>query len=89
MPYALPKFWKKISLLFLQFSPEFRRSNISAVTEHTWNQTFFMNYPKFFFLQNLHFGPIRWVPRWFLKISIIYSQNLHFNLVFLSIFRKL
>jgi hypothetical protein len=33
-----------------------------------------------FFFQNLHFGPIRWVPRRFLKISINYSQNLHFNL---------
>jgi hypothetical protein len=44
-----------------------------------------MSYPKIFFLQNLHFVPIRWVPRRFLKISIIYSQNLYFNLVFLRI----
>jgi hypothetical protein len=56
---------------------------------HTGNQIFLMSYQKFFSLQNPHFGPIRWVPRWFSKISIIYSQNLHFNLVFLSIFRKL
>ncbi len=53
------------------------------------NRIFLMSYPKIFFLQNLHFGPIRWVPRWFWKILIIYSQNLHFNLVFLSIFWKL
>ncbi len=65
-----------MSLLFLRFSPEFWCSNISAVTEHTRNQIFLMSYPKFFF-QNLHFGPIRWVPRQFLKILIIYSQNLH------------
>ncbi len=40
-----------------------------------------MSYPKIFFLQNLHFGPIRWFPRWFLKILIIYCQNLHFNFI--------
>ncbi len=38
--YALGKFSKKISLLFLRFSPEFRSSNIFAVTEHTRNQFF-------------------------------------------------
>ncbi len=50
---------------------------------------FFDELSKNIFFQNLHFGPFRWVPRRFLKISIIYSQNLQFNLVFLSIFRKL
>jgi hypothetical protein len=78
MPFV--NFQKK-SLLFLRFSQEFRCSNISAVTEHTRNQIFLINYPKIFF-QNLYFGPIRWVPRRFLKILIIYSQNLHFTLVF-------
>jgi hypothetical protein len=87
--YALRKFSKKISLIFLRFSPDFHCSNISAVTEHTRNQIFLMSYPKNFFLLNLHYGPMRWFPRRFLKISIIDSQNLHFNLVFLSIFRKL
>ncbi len=28
---------------------------------------FLVRYPKKFFLQNLHFGPIRWVPRRFLS----------------------
>jgi hypothetical protein len=42
-----------------------------------------------FFLQNLHFGPIRWLPRRFLKILIIDSQNLHFNLVFFEYFSKI
>jgi hypothetical protein len=32
--YALGKFSKNFSLLFLRFSPEFRSSNIFAVTEH-------------------------------------------------------
>ncbi len=42
---------KKISLLFLRFSPEFRCSNISAVTEHTRNQIFLMSYPKIIFFK--------------------------------------
>ncbi len=45
---------------------------------------FFDKLSKNFLFQNLHFGPIRWVPRRFLKISMIY---LHFSLVFLSIVR--
>ncbi len=87
--YALRKFSKKISLIFLRFSPEFRCSNIFAVTEHTRNQIFWWAIQKFFFSKCSIFGPIWWFPRRFLKILIIYSQNLHFNLVFLSIFRKL
>jgi hypothetical protein len=49
--YALGKFSEKISLSFLRFSPEFRSSNIYAVTEHTRNQIFFERYPKKFFLK--------------------------------------
>jgi hypothetical protein len=82
MPFV--NFRKNFLLLFLRFSPEFWCSNISAVTEHTRNKICLMSYPKFFF-QNLHFGPIRWVPRRFLKISIIYSQNLHFNLIWFNL----
>jgi hypothetical protein len=48
--YVLGKFSKKVSLCFLRFSPEFRSSNIYAVTEHTRNQFFFERYPKNFFL---------------------------------------
>jgi hypothetical protein len=76
---ALVNFRKKISLSFLRYSPEFRSSNIYAVTEHTQNQIFFERYPKNFFLQNLHYGHIKWVPRWFFQILIFYSRNLHFN----------
>ncbi len=50
---------------------------------------FFDELSKIFFFQNLHFGPFRWVPRRFLKISIIYSQNLRFNLVFFEYFSKI
>ncbi len=49
--YTLCKFLKKISLLFLRFSPEFRCSDISAVTEYTRNQIFFERYPKNFFFK--------------------------------------
>jgi hypothetical protein len=43
---------------------------------------------KNFFKLNFHSGPIRWVFRWFFKILIIYSQNLHFYLVYWVIFEK-
>jgi hypothetical protein len=69
--YALRKFLKKIS-------PEFPCLNISSVTEHTRNQIFFERYPNFF-LQNLHFGPIRLGPRLVFKTLIFYRRNLHFN----------
>jgi hypothetical protein len=86
--YALGQFSKNISILFLRFLPEFRCSNIFAVSEHTRNQIFLASYQKFF-PQHFHFGPIKWVPRQFFKILVIYSQTLQFSLVFLSIFRKL
>jgi hypothetical protein len=47
----LVNFRKKISLSFLRFSPEFRSSNIYAVTEHTLNQIFFERYQKKFFFK--------------------------------------
>ncbi len=49
---------------------------------------FFGELSKKFCSQNF-LGPFRWVPKQFFKISIIYSQNLHFKLVFLSKLRKL
>jgi hypothetical protein len=49
---------------------------------------FFERYPKKFFFQNLHFGPIRWVPRRFFKIWIFYRRTLHFNSGFLSHFES-
>jgi hypothetical protein len=64
------KFSKKISLSFLRFSPEFRSSNIYAVTEHTQNQIFFERYPKNFFLQNLHCGPEHTRNRFHRPLSI-------------------
>jgi hypothetical protein len=52
---------------------------------------FFGELSKIFLNSNFHFGPtrMRWVPRRFFKISIVFGQNLHFNLVFLTNFRKL
>jgi len=48
-PYMpLVNFCKKISLLFLRFLPEFRSSNIFAVTEHMRKQIFLERYPKKF-----------------------------------------
>ncbi len=62
-----------------------RSSNIFAVTERTRNQNFLERNKNNF---KFHFDPIRWVPKRFFKISIYFSQNLHFNFGFLSYFRK-
>ena len=40
---------------------------------------FFWEISKKFLFQNLHYGPIRWVPRRFFQILIFYNRNLHFN----------
>jgi hypothetical protein len=48
------------------------------------NPIFLASCKKNFCLQNIQFGPIRWVHTRFFKISINHSQNLHLNLVFLS-----
>ncbi len=84
----LVNFSKKIWFFSFNILPEFQCSNIFAVTEYTQNQIFLVRYKKIF-SQNFHFIPIRWVFRQFFKISIIYSQNLHFILVFLSNFLKI
>ncbi len=65
----LVNFRKKISIIFLPFSPEFRCSNIFAVAEHTRNQTFLVSYQNFF-STNFHFCPFRWVPRRFSEFQL-------------------
>jgi hypothetical protein len=58
-PYMTLVNIRKNLILFLRLLPEFRCSNIFAVTEHTQNQFFVGRYPQIFFLQNVHFGLIR------------------------------
>ncbi len=87
--YALRKFSKKISLLFLRFSPEFRCSNISVVTEHTRNKIFLMSYPNFFFFKIFTLVLLDEFLDGFWKFWLFIFKNLHFYLVFLCIFRKL
>ncbi len=43
--------FEKFSLLFLRFSPEFRCSNILAVTEYTGNQIFLASYQNCYFFK--------------------------------------
>jgi hypothetical protein len=64
MPHG--KFSKKISLLFLRFSPDFRSLNIFAVTEHTQRE---ISKKKFF--QNVHLAPIRRVLNRFSKFNFL------------------
>ncbi len=69
----LVNFRKKISLLFLRFSSEFRKSNIFAVAEHTRNHIFWRDIQKIFF-QNVHFGPIRRVHDGFSRFVFFIVQ---------------
>jgi hypothetical protein len=86
MPFV--NFRKKFRFFSFDFCQNFYVRTFPRWLSIRGTKFFWWAIQKFFF-QNLHFGPISWVPRRFLKISIIYSQNLHFNWVFLSIFRKL
>ncbi len=78
---------------FLDSFPSIFAKNFDVRTFSRWlsicGNKFFWWAIKNFFPQNFHFGPIRWIPRRFFKISIVYSQNLRFYLVFLNNFRKL
>ena len=71
MPFV--NFRKKISLLFLRFSPEFRCSNISAVTEHTRNQ-FFLKISKTFFFKIFTLVLLDVFLEGFLKILIFIGE---------------
>ncbi len=69
-PYILLvnfQFSKKISLLFLRFLPEFRLWHFLGDWAYG-EPDFLASYQKLFF-QNVHFGPIRWVPRRFSKFK--------------------
>ncbi len=71
---------------FVNFRTKFRffsfdfRHNFDVRTFPRWlsergTKFFWWAIQKIFFFHNLHFGPIRWVPRRFLKISIIYCTE--------------
>jgi hypothetical protein len=74
---------------FCFFSFDFRQ-NFEVRTFSQWlsirgTKFFWRDIPNFF-SQKVHCGPIRLVPK---RFFTIFSQNLHFNLGFLSNFRKL
>ncbi len=67
---SLRKFSKK---KFASFPSIFARISMFEHFRSDWayaEPNFFDELSKIFFLRNLHFGPIRWVPRRFLKILI-------------------
>jgi len=75
----LVNFREKNSLSFLRFLPEFRSSNIYAVTEHTRNQIFIERYPKTFFFKIFTMVLLDGFLDGFFQILIFYSRNLHIN----------
>ncbi len=72
MPFV--NFRKKFRFFSLNFCQNFDVRTFPRWLSIRGTKFFWWAIQKFF-LQNLHFGPIRWVPRRLLKISIIYSQN--------------
>ncbi len=59
----LVNFRKKFWFLSFDFRQNFEVRTFSR------NQILFKRYPKNFFSQNVHLGPIRWVPKWFSKFG--------------------
>ncbi len=83
----LVNFWKK----FASFPSIFARISKFEHFRGDWayaEPNLFGEISKKLFFQNVHLGPIRWVPKRFFKILIFYSRNLHYNLGFLSIFKN-
>ncbi len=67
---AFVNFWKKVWF----FSFDFARILMFEHFRDDWayaELNYFGELSKIFFLQNVHFGPIRWVPWWFLKFWLI------------------
>ncbi len=88
-PYIpLVNFQKKILFFSFDFRQNFEVRTFSRWLSIRGTKFFWRDIQKFFF-QNVHLGPIRWVPKLFFKIWILYSRNLHFNVGFLNNFRKL
>ncbi len=70
---AFVNFWK----FFWFFSFDFARISMFEHFRDDWayaEPNYFGELSKIFFLQNVHFGPIRWVPWWFLKFWLIIVQ---------------
>ncbi len=83
----LVNFWKKSA----SFPSIFARISKFEHFRGDWayaEPNLFKEISKKLFFQNVHLGPIRWVPKRFFKILIFYSQNLHYNLGFLSVFKN-
>jgi hypothetical protein len=65
---------------FASFPSIFTRISMIEHFRGDWayaEPNFFWEVSKIFFLQNLHFGPIRWVHRRFFKIQTILSHGEH------------
>ncbi len=78
-PYMpLVNFRKKIHLVSFDFGQNFKVRTFTQWLSIRGTKFLSRDIQKIFFL-NLHYGPIRWVPRRFFQILIFYSRNLHFN----------
>jgi hypothetical protein len=85
----LVNFREKIRFFSFDFRQNFEVRTFSRWLSMRGTKIFWRDIQLNFVSKTVHLGPIRWVPKWFLKILIFYCQNLHFNLGFFSNFRKI
>ncbi len=78
-PYMpLVNFWNKFRFFSFDFRQNFEVQTFFGGWAYA-EQNILERYPNIFFFQNVHLGPIRWVPKRFFKIWIFYRRNLHFK----------
>ncbi len=88
-PYIpLVNFQKKFHFFSFHFRQNFEVRTFSRWLSIRGTKFFWRDIQNIFF-QNVHLGPIRWVPKRFFKIWIPYSRNFYFNVGFLNNFSKI
>jgi hypothetical protein len=70
---------KKFRLVSFDFCQNFEVRTFTRWLSIRKTKFFLRDIQKFFFSQNLHYGPIRWALRRFFQILIFYNRNLHFK----------
>ncbi len=68
----LVNFRKKFRLVSIDFRQNFEVRTFTRWLSIHGTKFFFRDIQKCFFFQNLHYGPIRWIPRRFFQILIFF-----------------
>ncbi len=76
-------FRKEFSFFSFDFRQNFEVRTFSRWLSIRGTKFFWRDIPKFFFFQNVHLGPIGWIPK-----RIFYGRNLQLKLGFWAIFEN-